>query len=332
MPSKVNQVNLRKRDKYVRYLVTAGQKSEDTKRQHEKSLTILDDFLDGRDYRKLTPQLAVELKGKLFGENSDLSRSSAVRHLRNIQNFYRWLIRESGYKRFPPSTIDYLNPSHKDVRSVSSRRYKDAPTLEQVQLVLRQMPANNEVERRDRAVIALLAATGIRDGALITVKLGHVNLSDDRVDQPSDEVRTKFGKNISTWLFPVGDQILDEVRDWYRYLTRQKCWGPEAPLLPSTKIIADKASGFCVDGIASKAWRSAAQVRRIVKESFIAAGLKSTTPHRFRNMLVNLGYELCGTDAAALKAWSQNLGHEDLMTTLTNYGDISHYAQKSILR
>ncbi len=323
--------------KYSVYLTKAGQKSEATRRQHEASLTVLDCFLNGRDYRKLNTSLAIQLRDRLLGVAPDsvgyaISKSSGIRHLRNIQGFYRWLVREVGYKSYPISTIDYLNPSRSEVRSLTGRRYKEAPTLEQVQKVLRFMPATNEVERRDRAVIALLAATGIRDGALVTLRLGHVDLADSRIDQTGCNVATKMGKNITTWFFPVGVQILTEVRDWVNYLRTQKCWGPEAPLLPSTRINTGSGKGFHADGVAEAPWKEASSVRRIVREAFVAADLKPTTPHRFRDMLVNLAYEVCRNDIQALKTWSQNLGHEHMMTTLTNYGDVSPYTQKEILQ
>jgi hypothetical protein len=36
--------------------------------------------------------------------------------------------------------------------------------------------------------------------------------------------------------------------------------------------------------------------------------------------------------AEQLKAWSQNLGHEEVMTTLRNYGEVSATRQSEIMR
>jgi hypothetical protein len=45
---------------------------------------------------------------------------------------------------------------------------------------------------------------------------------------------------------------------------------------------------------------------------------------------VSLGQSLSRTPEE-LKAWSQNLGHEDVLTTLRSYGSVAHDRQAEIL-
>jgi len=54
-------------------------------------------------------------------------------------------------------------------------------------------------------------------------------------------------------------------------------------------------------------------------------------PHSFRNTLVRLGESLCQTPEQ-FKAWSQNLGHEGVLTTLYSYGDVEDYRQAELLK
>jgi integrase len=54
-------------------------------------------------------------------------------------------------------------------------------------------------------------------------------------------------------------------------------------------------------------------------------------PHSFRKTLALLGGDLCET-AEHYKAWSQNLGHDHVLTTFTSYGDVSSYRQAEIMR
>ena len=54
-------------------------------------------------------------------------------------------------------------------------------------------------------------------------------------------------------------------------------------------------------------------------------------PHSFRNTLARIGQERCQS-AEELKAWSQNLGHEQMMTTLTSYGRIDEHRQGEIIK
>jgi integrase len=53
----------------------------------------------------------------------------------------------------------------------------------------------------------------------------------------------------------------------------------------------------------------------------IELGLPYFNPHSFRKTLAQLGQKTC-RDIETMKAWSQNLGHEDLMTTFTSYGTL----------
>jgi hypothetical protein len=50
-----------------------------------------------------------------------------------------------------------------------------------------------------------------------------------------------------------------------------------------------------------------------------------------RNTLVRLGQEVCKTPEQ-FKAWSQNLGHEKVLTTFTSYGEVACQRQGEIIR
>jgi integrase/recombinase XerD len=54
-------------------------------------------------------------------------------------------------------------------------------------------------------------------------------------------------------------------------------------------------------------------------------------PHSFRKTLASLGEYVCRTPAV-FKAWSQNLGHEQVMTTFSSYGAVSATRQAEIIR
>ncbi len=51
----------------------------------------------------------------------------------------------------------------------------------------------------------------------------------------------------------------------------------------------------------------------------------------FRNTLVRLGEEVCKTPEQ-FKAWSQNLGHEKVLTTFLCYGGVACQRQGEIIR
>jgi integrase len=88
-----------------------------------------------------------------------------------------------------------------------TRRESPAPSLEQVRHVVFSMPATDAIERRGRALAAFILLTGVRDGAVASLELKHVDLVERCVSQDGREVATKFGKSFSTWFFPVGDDV-----------------------------------------------------------------------------------------------------------------------------
>jgi hypothetical protein len=88
---------------------------------------------------------------------------------------------------------------------------------------------------------------------------------------------------------------------------------------------------FGVMGLDRAHWSSASPIRAIFREAFQSAGLQYFNPHSLRKTLTRLGLEVCGS-AEQFKAWSQNLGHEQVLTTFLNYGSVTHDRQGEIIR
>jgi integrase len=193
------------------------------------------------------------------------------------------------------------------------------------------MPATTDIERRDRALIAFTILTGARDGAIASFKLRHIDLVEGKIDHDAREVRTKFSKSIVTTFFPVGDDIRAVVVDWVIYLRTEKLWGLDDPLFPKSKVAVRNNLRFGAVGLDRRHWSNADRIRTIFKKAFTAAGLAYFNPHSFRKTLGALGEQKCKTPEE-LKAWSQNLGHEDVLTTFRSYGDVSSRRQAEIMR
>ena len=193
------------------------------------------------------------------------------------------------------------------------------------------MPASTEIERRDRALIAFTILTGARDGAIASLKLKHVDIEQGRLDQDARQVKTKFSESFTTWFFPVGDDIRQIVVEWVQYLRKEKLWGLDDPLFPATKIVVGDDRHFEASGLDRKHWSSAGPIRQIFKVAFAATGLSYFNPHSFRKTLALLGGQICKSPEE-YKAWSQNLGHENVLTTFSSYGDVPGLRQAEIIR
>jgi integrase len=137
---------------------------------------------------------------------------------------------------------------------------------------------------------------------------------------------------MTTWFFPVGDDIEAIVLDWVHFLRTEMLWGSDDPLFPATKIAVGDSGHFENCGLDRKHWRSAAAIRDIFRRAFTQAGLQYFNPHSFRKTLVLLGLRRCHHDLEALKVWSQNLGHAQMLTTLCSYGNVPPERQAEILK
>jgi integrase len=163
------------------------------------------------------------------------------------------------------------------------------------------------------------------------MKLKHVDPVEKCVRQDAREVRTKFSKTFSTYFFPVGDEVVQILEEWVAFLREEQLWGNDDPLFPSTRVELGVDRQFGVSGLDRAHWSSASPIRGIFREAFLRAGLPYFNPHSFRNTLVRLGQDLCKSPEA-FKAWSQNLGHEKVLTTFTSYGTVACERQSEILR
>jgi integrase/recombinase XerD len=65
---------------------------------------------------------------------------------------------------------------------------------------------------------------------------------------------------------------------------------------------------------------------KFLRTPFTAAGLPKANPHSLRNTLVQVAYQL-QLPPEEFKVWSQNLGHESILTTFSSYGPVTAYRQ-----
>jgi site-specific recombinase XerC len=113
-----------------------------------------------------------------------LSAATITTILKHLRNFFLWLSREPGFRsKLSANDANYFTPSDQDRRIAGARREGPVPSLKEVVQVLRAMPGNTVIEKRNRAVIAFAILTGARDGALASFRLKHINLTAGTVFQ-----------------------------------------------------------------------------------------------------------------------------------------------------
>jgi integrase len=332
-----NAQNERIKRAYFTYLAEAKGFSEDTLDGVAKALNRFETYTRFRDFKAFHIEQAKGFKASLAEHTSvrtkdRLSKATLYAALTALKRFFIWLAGQPGYKsRIAYSDAEYFNLSAKETRIAKAHRDARVPTLEQIRHVIRTMPAATEIERRDRALVAFTILTGARDGAIASLKLRHIDIVQGRVDQDARQVKTKFSKTFTIWFFPVGDEIRRIVVDWANHLQHEKLWGLDDPLFPATKIVVGDTRHFEAAGLDRKHWSSAGPIRTIFRDAFVSAGLPYFNPHSFRKTLALLGGQICKSPEE-YKAWSQNLGHENVLTTFSSYGDVARHRQAEIIR
>ena len=328
--SKRNPKNERIKRQYGEFMKHADGKAEATIRQVEKAIQRYEDFTSSADFATFNQHRAREFKTHLVDRG--LSKATMLSSVTALKRFFGWLAHQPGYKsRIAITDIEYLNLADKEVRAAKAPADRAYPTIEQVENAISRMPARTDIERRDRAFIALTAITGVRDGALISLRLKHVDPVRLRVIQNPNEVSTKASKRIDTFFFPVSDSCEQIVLEWLRHIREVLLFGDDDPLFPKTKMGLDSNICFIADGVCREFWASAARVREVFKAAFMNVSLPPFTPHSLRHMLAHLAYSHC-SGPEEFKAWSQNLGHESPLTTFTSYGTIETERQGELVR
>jgi integrase len=332
-----NATNERMKRQYFAYLAEAQGHSEQTIDAVAKAIARFEAYTRYKDFKSFHIEQAKAFKRDLadqrgYRSGEPLSKATLYAALTALKRFFVWLAGQPGYKsRISYSDAEYFNLSAKETRIAKATRPARVPTLEQIWHVIQIMPVITEIERRDRALVAFTILTGARDGAIASFKLRHIDIAAGKIDQDAREVQTKFSKSFVTTFFPVGDDIRAMVADWVDYLRTEKLWGLDDPLFPATKVAVGDNLRFGAVGLDRKHWSSAGPIRAIFKEAFAAAGLPYFNPHSFRKTLALLGGQICKSPEE-YKAWSQNLGHDHVLTTFSSYGDVSTYRQAEIIR
>ncbi len=335
--SGVNPANERIKRRYYHYVREAEGRVEKTVEHASRAITEYERFTAWKDFKRFRPAEAIGYRRSLLagdGKRSAQLSSRATVHTKLIQvrKFFRWLAGQPGFKtRIRFADVEFFSLSGRDRKLALERREKPAPSLEQLQYVIRNMPASTDTEVRNRAIVACILLSGARVSAVISLKLKHVRPDRLGIDQDAREVRTKFSKSFPTFFFPVGDDIREIFLAYVDHLQTKLLWGVDDPLFPRSLMYVGSARKFEWVELERRHWATPDPVRDVFRRAFGAAGLPYYSPHSVRRTLTLLGQRICNTPEA-MKAWSQNLGHDEVLTTLTSYGAVPVLRQAELIR
>ena len=333
---KSNEENERVKRDYFEFLRHAEGQDEASIDKVVAALLMFEESTGFKTFKSWHRDQAVRFKAHLGKRQNArtktlLSLSTRDAMLRAVQKFFRWLASQPGYKsRVSYADVAYLNNFAKDARAARGPRPIPYPSMEQCAHAFLAMQEGSEVQRRDKAIFALLMLTGARDGALASLRLKHVNLFDGQIFQDGRDVATKASKTIDSYYMPVDPMYRETFEQWVIYLRETKLFGPEDALFPKDRTgVTD--GRFANLGLSRDPYSNGAKVRAIVQGAFEFVQMPPYIPHSFRKTLVLNADKVCRS-LEEMKAVSLNLGHDNLGTTADSYMPVSRERQKELLK
>ena len=334
--SKRVSTNLRVKRKYLVWLKDARGLSEASIDKAAAAIAVYEAWLGLKDFRAFHSESARAFKRHLASRRNGatgarLSPASISGVLREAKAFFKWLADQPGYRsKLSHSDADYLSSDRRSETARRSSCWKPHPSPRDVMRALDHMPVGTVIERRNRALVAFLFLTASRETAAISLRLGDVDLHQSCVHFNGRTVATKFGKSFTTAFFPYDPRIETIVREWIEELRAGHGFSIGDPLFPKTKVGVGPDRKFAALGIGRDPWASASSAAGIFKQAFAEAGLPPFSPHRVRDTVVELASDHCRTPED-FKAWSQNMGHEDVLTTFRSYGSVPQGRQVELM-
>ena len=187
---------------------------------------------DHRAFDRVDREAIIDYKQSLIAacdHDAPLSASTLVHSFGAMKAFFKWLVTQPGYRSMPRDLHEYFTPETRVVKIANAPKEKRVPTKQDLAFMIEMMPVSTPWERRDRAILAFLFLSGVRDGALVTLRLKHIDIERQLVIQDAREVATKASKTMRTLWFPVRDPF--ERIDWINELRSAGADG-DAPLFP----------------------------------------------------------------------------------------------------
>lgn len=333
---KINEENERIKRRYLQYLKVAKRKDVSTVHKASDDILRFEASTNYASFKRFHIEQAIKFHDRLNSEISKqtgkpLSKSTIRSILAANKGFIFWLADQIGYKsRVRHSDADYFNMDAKGARIASAARETPYPSMQMARHAFSYMPEVTEIDRRNKALFAFLMLTGARDGAVSSLRIKHINLIDGYVYQDARDVRTKNSKTITTYFLPVDAEYLAFFKSWMRHLSDVALFGPDDPLFPPAKIKPVDGE-FRVVGLQREVYKNANAIRSVIKDAFTHADLPPFTPHAFRKTLVKWADTAYPT-REGFKAFSQNIGHTSVITTITSYCPVSLDRQGELIK
>lgn len=209
-----------------------------------------------------------------------LSANTIIRRLSSLRQYHEYLFQE---KITPNNPMQHVDTPKK------AKTLPDVLSTEEVDAVIEQPDTTNPLGVRNRAMLEVMYATGLRVSEICNLELNHLHLQ-------MGLIQTR-GKGNKERIIPIGDAAIRWLED-YLSLSRYTLLNDE----DHTFVFVNSRGGkLSRQGI----WKI---IKKIVQEAGIS---KNVTPHTLRHSFATHLLE----NGADLRIVQELLGHSDISTT-----------------
>ncbi|MBH9581109.1 site-specific tyrosine recombinase XerD [Staphylococcus felis] len=268
-------------EEYLRFIQIEKGLSQNTIAAYRRDLNHYFNYLESQKITHLdfVDRDTIQL---WFGVLHDEGRSSKsiARFTSTVRSFHQFALREKYSKHDPTVLIE--TPKYE-------RKLPDILTVDEVTRLLETPQLDKLNGYRDRAMLELLYATGMRVSELIHIEVEDINLMMGFVKV--------FGKGKKERIVPLGETVI-EYLEYYMQNIRPKLLKKN---VTHTLLLNVHGNPLSRQGV----WK-------IIKQTGLKAGIyKSLTPHTLRHSFATHLLE----NGADLRAVQEMLGHSDISTT-----------------
>jgi integrase/recombinase XerD len=268
-------------DQLLHYLIVEKGLSKNTIEAYSHGLSRFLNHLREKGVQEIQEVDKFHIRGFLLAlKKKNLAPKSIARNLVAIRTFFRFLVQEG---------ILEANPAEELESPKVAKTLPEILTLKEIEQILEQPNLQTPLGMRDRAMLEMLYATGMRVSELTHLPTHQVNLEGGYV--------LLYGKGSKERIVPLGSEAMKWVTLYLNESRGILAKGKESPSL----FINRSGKGMSRQGF----WKN-------LKEYARKAGLrKRITPHLLRHSFASHLLE----GGADLRSVQMMLGHVDISTT-----------------
>ncbi len=262
---------------YINYIFIEKKLSDNTKDAYLNDLTELDCFLEHKNVNEITSNNLTSYINYLSNNNE--KDKTIARKLVSIRTFFKYLMREGKLIENPCEKIS------------SPKLKKTLPKVlseDEINKLLSFKPTTPK-EYRNKAMIELMYASGLRVSELVNLEINNINLIDNYV--------RVYGKGRKERIIPLASSTCDILDSYINIYRNSLLKG----YLTDKVFISSYGKGITRQGFF-----------KILKKMLNNAGIKKEcSPHTLRHSFATHLLE----HGADLRSIGDMLGHENIKTT-----------------